>query len=359
MATRRQHYVPQVYMKAWETEVEKISEPNKKFQGVYVFENGVSIGNGSNRDSILWEPHLYTIGFDYLFIRRSCPKVYSYFTNRIYELMKNNKPTPIQGQLNYSIIKTKESIRKHLFEIEKWQFYYENGNLARTKSIMNQINALNCYILENAFDDSYEKRWEGILKRFIEEVQNGIVISQSQRQIAKDAAIDMIEFFFMMLLRSPKFDGMGVYNLIKEKILYPAFEEKKVSDVLMNGIWYSELYKMFFSDKGGFYHNMIAKILEGCQMVLLETYNDVGTFITSDNPSFQNNSLVTRENSNGFIFPLSPKYLLLIGKGESDSIDIVDYRFANGDTIQHFNKIVKINKNNIIIASERKIDHFL
>jgi len=45
MATKRQHFVPQVYMKAWETEVEKISEPNKKFQGVYVFENGASTGN--------------------------------------------------------------------------------------------------------------------------------------------------------------------------------------------------------------------------------------------------------------------------------------------------------------------------
>lgn len=42
MATRRQHYVPQVYMKAWETEVETITEPDKKFQGVYVFkQNGV------------------------------------------------------------------------------------------------------------------------------------------------------------------------------------------------------------------------------------------------------------------------------------------------------------------------------
>lgn len=33
MATMRQHYVPEVYMKAWKTEVEKITEPGNKFQG--------------------------------------------------------------------------------------------------------------------------------------------------------------------------------------------------------------------------------------------------------------------------------------------------------------------------------------
>jgi len=53
MATKRQHYVSQVYMKAWETEVEKITEPGKKFQGVYVFEKGVRKGDGANSDSIL------------------------------------------------------------------------------------------------------------------------------------------------------------------------------------------------------------------------------------------------------------------------------------------------------------------
>lgn len=46
-------------MKDWETKVEKTTEPGKKFQSVYVFEKGVRKGDGANRDSILWEPHLY------------------------------------------------------------------------------------------------------------------------------------------------------------------------------------------------------------------------------------------------------------------------------------------------------------
>ncbi|MBK5261254.1 MAG: DUF4238 domain-containing protein [Peptostreptococcaceae bacterium] len=361
MATKRQHYVPQVYMKAWETEVEKITEPGKKFRGVYVFEKGVRKGDGANRDSILWEPHLYTIGFDYLFSTRSCPQVYNYFVNQIHELMKTNKPKSIYGKLGYSIIKTKESIRKYLHDIDNWEFYYEDSNLARKKSIINRINDLNCYLLESAFDDSYEKRWEFIYKRFIDEVHDGtpIAIRQSERRIAEDAAIDMLEFFFMMLCRSPQFDAMGIYKQIKERILYPVFEEKEASDELMTGIWYSELYKMFFKKTGGFYHNVIAKTMEGCQMILFEAEDDAGTFITTDNPSFQHISVVARENSNGFVFPITPKYLLFIGKGDPYSIDIVDYHIANRDTIQHFNKIIQSHKKNTIIASDRIIDHLI
>lgn len=167
MATKRQHYVPQVYMKAWETEVEKITEPDKKFQGVYAFKQGVNVGDGANRDSILWEPHLYTIGFDYLFITKSCPQIYSYFANQVFELMRSNTPMPVYGKLGYSIIKTKASVRKHLYGINDWEFYYDDGNLARKKSIINRINDLNCYILENAFDDNYEKRWEAIYKTLL------------------------------------------------------------------------------------------------------------------------------------------------------------------------------------------------
>ena len=36
MPTKKQHFVPRVYLKAWETQVETLKEPNKKFKGIYV-----------------------------------------------------------------------------------------------------------------------------------------------------------------------------------------------------------------------------------------------------------------------------------------------------------------------------------
>lgn len=57
MPTKKQHFVPRVYMKAWETQVETLKEPEKKFNGIYVIKDG-SIGDGANRNSVLWKPAL-------------------------------------------------------------------------------------------------------------------------------------------------------------------------------------------------------------------------------------------------------------------------------------------------------------
>lgn len=156
MPTKKQHFVPRVYMKAWETQVETLKEPDKKFNGIYVIKDG-STGDGANRNSVLWKPHLYTINFKYSFICNSCAKVKSQFVDMIYELLRNEFKQPVYGKLGYSIIKTKKSIKKHFFEIHDWNFYYDDGNVAKKAAILSQIDALNCYILEESFDDYLEK----------------------------------------------------------------------------------------------------------------------------------------------------------------------------------------------------------
>ena len=114
MSTKEQHFVPRVYMKAWETTVETSKEPTKKFQGVYIFENS-EIGEGANRKTVLWKPHLYTINFRYYFICKSCPRVKSEFVNMIYKLLRTEFKQPVYGKLAHSVIKTKKSINKKGF----------------------------------------------------------------------------------------------------------------------------------------------------------------------------------------------------------------------------------------------------
>ena len=130
--------------------------------------------------------------------------------------------------------------------------------MASKSSIKNQIEELNCYILEDSFDNFWENNWENVYNKFIVSVHNGtpIGLGKSERIIPIDIANDMLTSFFMMLCRNPNFDAMGVYTSIKKNLLYPVFvsmcqdeaeglpseeeikEGTSYADELMTGIWY-------------------------------------------------------------------------------------------------------------------------
>ncbi len=355
MAKREQHFVPRVYVKAWETSVETSTEPNKKFQGVYVFADGSTIGEGRTKENILWEPHLYTIKFSQLYMGMKCPGVLNYYANAVYESMINNKPASVYGKLGYSIIKTKSSVQKHLMDIDKWDFYYENGDVAKKKAILNRINDIRCYLLEDSFSELFETRWEHIRDTFIEEVQKGLPVAygRSERYISEKSAKEMMNFFFMMICRSPNFNAMGIYTWIDDK-LCSAFGGGLEKDEMMDTIWFSELYRIFYKKTGGFYHNIVSKAFENCQFILFEAYGGFEMFITSDNPAFANDCRVLRKNENGYIFPLTPKYMLFIAKGK-ENINVVDHRYANDKTVRHFNRIILNNCHSTVLGVKKQL----
>lgn len=132
MSTKKQHFVPRVYMKAWETKVETFKEPDKKFNGIYLIKDD-NMGEGANINSVLWKPHLYTINFKHSYICNGCSRVKSQFVDMIYVLLRKGFKQPVYGKLGYSIIKTKKSIQRHFYEIYDWEFYYDDGNVARKK----------------------------------------------------------------------------------------------------------------------------------------------------------------------------------------------------------------------------------
>lgn len=359
MATKNQHFVPRVYIKAWETTVENSKEPNKKFQGVYVFSKGNTSGEGRTKESILWKPHLYTIKFSQLYMAEKCPGIFNYYVNAVYEAMINNKPAPVYGKLGYSVIKTKSSVRKHLRDIDKWDFYYENGDIAKKKALLNRINDIRCYLLEDSFSELFETHWERIRDTFIAEVQNGtpVALGQSERYISEKVAREMMESFFIMLCRSPNFDAMGIYTWI-DGILRSVYGSAAEIDDMMNAVWFSELYRIFYKRTGGFYHNVISKAFENCQFILFESYSGSEMFITSDSPAFQNNCMVLAKNENGYIFPLTPKYMLFIAKG-SESINIVDHRYADEKTVRHFNRTIFNNCYTTVLGVKKQLSEMI
>lgn len=182
----------------------------------------------------------------------------------------------------------------------------------------------------------------------------------SERIIDFDIADRFFGFFFMMLCRNPSFDAMKIYTSIKERLLNPIFNindnDTSSSDEALRILWLHELYKMFFSNTNGFYNNLINKSYSSLQMVLFEAYDNEGTFITSDNPAFEYISYVESSNLNGFYFPLTPKHLLFICRGDTD-INVIDFRYAKQHLIKTFNSIIKQNSKNITIGIDRDLNN--
>ena len=117
---------------------------------------------------------------------------------------------------------------------------------------------------------------------------------------------------------------------------------------------YAELYRMLYKNKGGHFHTFLDIGSQRLQMILFEAYGDAGDFITSDNPAFQYHSVPESKNMNGYIFPLSPKYLLFIGSGNLP-INIVDMRYADRNTVAYFNQAISRNKVQTVISRCRDL----
>ena len=166
-----------------------------------------------------------------------------------------------------------------------------------------------------------------------------------------------MEFFFMMLCRSPQFDPMGAYTWMGD-ILNQTFPGVKETEEMMDAVWFTELYRMFYKENGGFYHTALAKTVENCQFILFETYPDAGSFITSDNPAFQHISHVETNNMNGFYFPISPNHMLLIARG-TDPVNVVSYRMANSELVRKFNQTIASHSSKIIVSIEKERNKIL
>ena len=93
--------------------------------------------------------------------------------------------------------------------------------------------------------------------------------------------------------------------------------------------------------------------------MLYKCWENQGTFITSDKPAFEHISLVEATNFNSIICPLTPKYLMMVMKGESNSLRNVNFRRANNQLIRKLNNIILNNSQNAIVSDCKHLGYIL
>lgn len=372
MGKKDQHYVPRVYLKSWLGTVYSNHEPSKPFEGIYVFsKDNLSQGNGITREKVLFNKHTYTVDSKHLFISNSCPLIAQDYAKSIHDAIIARDADIV---LNGERFSETEKIAKHLQEIDDFGFICRSsGRELSPKAIINQIKDIRSYVIEDAFANLVENKWEGILKGFIVGVTSSLIIGPSSdiRIISPTIVGNMVDMFILMACRNPQFDCMGIFPAMKEIFFDslirsepPNTEFSKVlvdmSSEMMRGLWLREVYRALFHVPGGWFLQLRDLILNSCQIILFHIHNSHsdGCFITTDNPAFMYVNNVVKENRNGFYFPLTPEFIIGIFKS-NDNISGVSYRIAKAPDIKVLNQIVRSSSTQELVANRRTLNNII
>mgnify|MGYP004606612753 CR=1 FL=1 len=361
MAKKWQHYVPRVYTKAWETTVYSKKEPNKPFEGVYYYERSdLSKGDGRNNGSILAKNHTYTIDFNYTFILSRCPKIRIEFAEEIKKILRDRK---VKAYFNGTPLSNRNAISTNLSELDNWEFFNLDNTPASKKSNINAIKEIRSYCLEDKFGSYVEDRWEAILKKFLAPFpkSNGtgqIEFSHSDTQ----AITKMIEMLAVMMCRNPSFDLLGAFSWMKDEILVPIYSQYGYvaeAEVIIRGVWLTEIYKGLYG-KTGFVDSFISSAFSKLGIVVFRVANDIeGSFITSDNPVVYYNYRIESHNSNGIYFPLTPQYMLFLGKRSEGNVNDVVFSTVHNEDIRRINRIILNSAETGIVSTKQYLGHIL
>lgn len=263
------------------------------------------------------------------------PSIYKDFVNQTYKLMRVNADIPIYARWQEKTIRSRKDISKYLLDYIEWDFYYEKGGKAKNRFLKDQITSMKSLVLEDKLGIKFENDWSNVRDNFIGSVEkyqcNGEVIENEFVKMEKN---NILEFLFMMVCRNPNYDIFGVYKQVDDKILTLLPEEIRKENLEFQR--YLIIYRMLFDSPKGAYITYLDFFKNSGEIILYKALEGSGQFITSDNPAFLYGSIPEIKNETGIIFPLTPQYLLFLGKGDPN---IVRYGLADSHTINHFNNI--------------------
>lgn len=363
MATRDQHFVPRVYLRRW--------SPNDSEQVYHFSKQDLSVGEPRNVSSILFERHTYTITFRDYFLLDYMPLVREDFATQIKKVLDNYFATAFYNgqELTGSMLVNPNS----LANVEQWEFRKKDNPelMAAKRGIVANIKEIRSYVLENALDDHVEKKWNPLLDTFLELLENRNKARTANEDICVDNVLieKLVSMLLIFMCRNPDFDCQGIFPRVKGLLLSvfstDAEDTARLDDVhdmineQMRGAWLSQLYKALFTNDIGFFSEYLKRIKAHCQVTVLHCPPDAGSFITTDTPAFSFVCNVTKANYNAIYFPLTPEYLLLIGKGKNNSLSKLDYKTLTNKGLRRFNSIILSNAVQDVVSKQKYLGYLL
>ena len=363
MAKQKHHFVPRTYLKAWETHVYD-RQTGRWSDSLYRFYGSEIQGSIANKDSTFFIHHMYTIKRDDWCICARCPAISADVISKIQEVIKKRSlhlsidGNPVQlDQINSYLIS----------RLDDWVFFRDEELSIQgpTAKVINEINDLRCYLIEDAFAERMETNWASNLKRFIAEVNRfpQTTTRPQQRVINLLVLEPILDMCLMMLLRNKRYTELSFIKRVSEVMLYPLFRDlclpESFLDEFLHHYWLSELYH-------GLYHENPNGILESLKKELFKKgrvhvfrSQDDSSFITTDTPAFEHLSAIDANSQNGYYFPLTPKYLLAIYRGDTPALNHVVYQNVSKEKCMMYNRIIYNHRKAITVADRKYIGSLL
>lgn len=214
-----------------------------------------------------------------------------------------------------------------------------------------------------------ESRWEDTLKAFLSPFPSSVGKGQIDFTFSTQKTVkDMLDMTALMMCRNPSFDLFGLYSFVGSKLLNPVFsqwgnadEAKKATEQMIRGLWLSEIYRSLFNHKNGFTCKFLSQGSTHLGIIIFRIANKTdGSFITSDNPVvFQKMRITTDQCPNGIYFPLTPQFLLFLGKRSEGTINSVIFRTVGNDDIKKINRVILNGAKKAIVSTEKHLGYII
>ncbi|MCJ7625040.1 MAG: DUF4238 domain-containing protein [Anaerolineaceae bacterium] len=332
MAPKCQHYIARTYLEGW------LFNDSQ----VYFFENKeCDIGVPRNPKKCLKEPHVYTVDFDTLLLLRDCSFIKEDFVRKIDKIFKERK---IYAKYNDERIDFKSNFLSNNFCLDKWEFHYkDNNNEASKKKIINQIKDLHSYVIECEFSRHIERNWKNTYDNFLLELKNAKITQSGDRIISKDCVNEVMRFVIITMLRNPNTDPFGIYEAAGK--LYDLLPYKKFKNQQMKGHFLKQIYTCLFNVDNSAYKIIDDNYNNGKYNISLFKATDHSSFITSDNCSFINNG-----DFRGMFFPMSARFLLVVGSGKNSMLNEIHCELLKSDKVKRLNQKIYENAINSVVS---------
>lgn len=330
---KKQHYVPETYLKAWEDETGKLYKYEK--------DSNKLITHSAAR-KVLFKKDLYTKTIDDLPILNDEEKKQIFSCLNDYSIYYNHNGIK-------KCLKSFNDYENYYYDFDNWYIIENTGQVVDNEKLKKEINKHR--------NTDIETDWhyiEDILPDLIQEIN--YIVNKKQDSLTILHREKLIEFMILQ----------------KNRTLYTLNKIEELAGVLLgsfkNDFGQENFKELIQKNSSMFFKKQIAlyqKSKKGIISDEIKLYKKYGSiifmksigkdFISSDNPVFHiNDSNFYKGKYNAVYFPITPKLMIALCRGSSPN----NYKYIIGEInyqkVRKFNKKIKDNSFKYYITNYKK-----